>query len=110
MYEQLQEMADKLVYPIYPEKPELSSTTPTEEELKDYVSKLASYDSDIIEYDWLSKLQREQEEEIFEFIKQSAGLFDIPEQYRNKVWSKALEKGSYFEVNQELDKLTDLFF
>lgn len=53
---------------------------------------------------------RAQELRIEMYIKQQAGLFEIPEQYREKVWNKALEKDSYFEIYQELDELTDLFF
>lgn len=110
MNEKLKEMSDLLTRPKNPSRPRLVSTTPSEEEMIEYQEKVKNYCSEVREYEKNKEKYYNDIEEIYEFIKQEGGLYDIPEQYQKKVWSKALEKDSYFEVYQELDELTDLFF
>ena len=49
---------------------------------------------------------------ILAFIKKESGLNDIPEQYQNKVFSKAWSDGhssGYYEVYQQLCELVEIF-
>ena len=46
------------------------------------------------------------------FIKKESGLFDIPEQYQNKVYYRAYSDGhsaGYYEVYQKLCELVEIF-
>lgn len=51
-------------------------------------------------------------EVIIDFIKEESGLNTIPEQYRDKVYSKAYENGhgnGFYEIYLELCSLIDIF-
>lgn len=74
-------------------------------ELEEYEKKCAEYDVRFSEY---KKVKIEIENIIVEFIKKMSGLNDIPEQYRDKVYSKAYEYGHSSGLSEVYNTLLDL--
>lgn len=71
-----------------------------------------AYDNHKIEKERFYTNKSKIEDAIVEFIKQEAGLDTIPEQYRDKVYTKAYEDGhssGYYEVYLKLDSLIEIF-
>lgn len=82
----------------------------------EYADKLEQYEKEMKEYKIQENLCQNHnlkvESLILDFIKNEAGLNNIPEQYRNKVFSKAWSDGhsdGYYEVYQELCELVEIF-
>lgn len=118
----------KSQYPKYPERvskptmPTLSSKH-TSEDLSVYTKDFASYQDKFKEYEEKTKTYktdlesyntkvREINKVIEEYIKEEAGLNDIPEKSRAKVFAKAWQDrhgSGYYEVYLELEELVDLF-
>ena len=103
-------------YPINPTKPHLSPKH-TSEDAKQYAINLDKYET--IEYpkfrEEKAKYQAERNEiesVVIEFIKEESGLNTIPEQYRDKIYSKAYKdghSGGYYEVYNHLLDLIEIF-
>lgn len=98
-----------------PTKPILSNK-PKSAEALDYAYKLKEYEDLIIIYEEQKKNRQEKIDEIDniieEFIKDVAGLKNVPEKYRDKVYSKAYSdghSGGFFSVYQKLCELVDIF-
>lgn len=102
-------------YPKQPSKPFLKNGHTTQDVL-DYATKLTEYGKNMEVY------HKEKEEykkatniinsAIIEYIKQSSGLYTIPEQYQSKVYNLAYENGhsdGYYSVYYKLCDLIDIF-
>ena len=74
-------------------------------ELEEYEKKYAEYEDNFYEY---KKIKIAIENVIVEFIKEMSGLNDIPEQYRDKVYSKAYEYGHSSGLSEVYNTLLDL--
>ena len=101
--------------PNRPSKPILSNK-PTSDEVFAYAHKLKEYEDLIIIYDEQKNNRLEKIDEINdiveEFIKDVAGIKNVPEKYREKVYSKAYSdghSGGFYEVYQNLCELVDIF-
>lgn len=108
----------KEFYPAYPEKPSkpILKRDGTSKEATQYAKDLADWENADIEYkkqkDAYNKGKNQVDEVIESFIKDLAGLNNIPEKYREKVWSKAWQEGhssGYSEVYNCLVDLLDIF-
>ena len=107
----------KSLYPELPQSPERISLhiKHTSQEALEYANALAQYEKDFAEYQQRKREYNESGKQINniieDFIKDIAGLDEIPEPSRSKVWAKAYEKRSegYYYVYQELEELVDLF-
>ena len=98
-----------------PTKPILSNK-PKSAEALDYAYKLKEYEDLIIIYEEQKKNRQKKINEIDdiieEFIKDVACLKNVPEKYRDKVYSKAYSdghSGGFYEVYQNLCELVDIF-
>lgn len=102
-------------YPKQPAKPFLKNGHTTQDVL-DYATKLSEYEKVMEVY----HKEKEQYKEacnvinnaIVEYIKQSSGLYNIPEKYQSKVYSLAYENGhsdGYYSVYYKLCDLVDIF-
>ena len=105
--------------PSYPKQP---ATKPflknghTTQDVLDYAAKLADFEKVMEVYHKEKEKYNETvniiNSAIVEYIKQSSGLYDIPEQYRSKVYSLAYENGhsdGYYSVYYKLCDLVDIF-
>jgi hypothetical protein len=108
----------KSKYPVYIERPSkpILSNKPTSDEALEYAYKLKEYEDSIKIYDEQKKNHQEKINKIDgiieEFIKDAACLKNVPEKYRNKVYSKAYSDGhsdGFFSVYQNLCGLVDIF-
>lgn len=111
------EKLDKLK-PTCPRQPKHPVLKPkhSSEEVKKYVSELITYEDLMIQYDIdimvFEKECLDIDNIIEDFIKDKSGFNLIPEQYKNKVWTKALLAGQsngYAEIYSQLYDLVDLF-
>lgn len=107
--------AMKLSYPNRPVRPRLEAN-PTAKSYRDYADKLEAYENDYAEYMAESKICDSHniavDALITEFIMREAGLDNIPEKSRTKVWNKAWNDGhsdGYYSVYGILTELVDLF-
>ena len=99
-----------------PTKPRLKSTTPDADEIKAYGKAMIQYELDHVKATELI-LQQKQfngkiEVALDELIRDESGLNDIPEQYRDKVYSKAYSDGhssGYLSFYYELTELVEIF-
>lgn len=98
-----------------PSKPILSNK-PTSADALDYAYKLKEYEDLVVIYEEQKKNRKEKANEIDEiieeFIKDAACLKNVPEKYRDKVYSKAYSdghSGGFYSVYQELCELVDIF-
>lgn len=104
-----------LPYPTAPRVPHLSD--------KRNLLEVQKYAVNLQEYNQL-KLEYEKQQELYksrsnvvnnlieEYIKEQAGLNSIPEQYRDKVYSKAYSDGhseGFYSVYSQLCELVELF-
>lgn len=99
-----------------PVQPKLKSQTPTEEELKVYKTQIREYEVALDKYKTEDAFYRKEGSRLFDLleekIKEDSGLNDIPEQYRNKVYSYAWEQGhssGFGEVYNYLCSLVNIF-
>ena len=101
-------------YEPYPEKPH--NIGKSSKEVREYADLLEKWEIEKEAWD----LRKKECQKIFNdidfviesFIKEEAGLDSVPEQYRDKVWSKAWEMGhsdGYYSVYQKLESLVDIF-
>jgi hypothetical protein len=108
----------KSKYPMYvdkPSKPTLGNN-PTSAVALDYAYKLKEYEDLVVICEEQKKNRQEKvneiDEIIEEFIKDAACLKNVPEKYRDKVYSKAYSDGhsyGFFSVYQKLCELVDIF-
>jgi len=116
MYQQIQDLLDKIgSYPEKPKKPVLDRNH-NAEQARDYAMSMEVYEVRFAEFEKnrIAYYQRQGEIEhmIVDLISRESGLFNIPEQYRKKVWSIAWEEGhgaGYHEVYQWLTRLVEIF-
>lgn len=102
-------------YDVKPVKPSrITEHTPAA--MRAHADALEAYESEILEYSvWkneASAFNFAVERAIERWVKTEAGLYRIPEQYRDKVWSKAWADGhssGYHEVLNCLRELVDIF-
>lgn len=84
-------------YPVHPVKPRLLTIKSTPAEHRQYADDLEQYNELMVTYhqekDEYQTKVNEINLELEKFIKEIGSLNRIPEQYRNKVWSLAWEKG-----------------
>ena len=108
----------KSKYPMYvdkPSKPTLGNK-PTSSEALEFANKLKKYEDLIVIYkaEYISRQEKITliDGIIEEFIKDVAGIKNVPEKYRDNVYSKAYSDGhsdGFFSVYQKLCDLCDIF-
>lgn len=105
----------KMYIPDRPEKPRLN-TKHTANDARKYTELLSNYEYDMIAYKEKLKESNEYNEVIdniiTDYICMEAGLQDIPEQYRSKVWNKAYQDGhseGHIGIYDNLVELIDIF-
>ena len=117
MYQQIQDMLDKIgPYPEKPRKPVLH-TGANSEAIRVYAGAFAVYEGKFAEFEAnrIVYYQRKGEIEhmVADLIKSESGLDSIvPALYRDKIWSIAWEEGhssGYYEVYKWLCKLVEVF-
>lgn len=102
-------------YPKRPPKPMLKKDANSKEVLE-YAEKLKNWETDANIY----KLEVEAyylnknfiDSKIQEFIKEEAGISIVPQQYRDKLYSKAYEDGhsnGFYEIYIQLTSLIEIF-
>lgn len=103
------------VFPEGPQRPRLAQKHTSNEALE-YSHALSVYENEFEAYKRLEKDHLEIVAEIYEgleiYIKDQAGLNTIPEQYREKVWSRAWQEGhsgGRYEVYLNLVELVNIF-
>lgn len=106
----------KVDCPNHPRPPQKPNSGAAPKEYRIYADLLEKYDAAMVEYntnrDIISKHNHEVDNLIENYIKAAAGLNDIPEQYRNKVWTLAYDRGhgsGYYVVFLQLLELVDIF-
>ncbi len=112
---QIMEYLDPL-YPKLPKKPILLSRTPTQDNIEKYTKGVEQYELELNEYRIKNSVFKEESARLYsllvEKVKEDSGLNDIPEQYRDKVYSYAYEQGhgsGYSEVYHYLHNLVEIF-
>ena len=102
-------------YPSLPRKPRLVAD-PNAKAVLEYAEELSNWEAAEIVYKKELRDYKEKEtllnSVLIEYIKEYAGLDKVPEQYREKVYSKAYQdghSGGYYEVYQHLCELVDIF-
>lgn len=100
----------ELEFPKTPKKPiaNISNSSNAKQyaiELEEYEKKYAEYEVRYFEY---KKVKFAIENVAVEFIKEMSGLNEIPEQYRDKVYSKAYEYGHSSGLSEVYNTLVDL--
>jgi hypothetical protein len=116
MYQQIQDLLDKIEpYPEKPKKPVLL-TGATSDDIRRYADSFAVYEGEFAEFEAKRidyyKRKGDIEHMVADLIKSESGLDSIPEKYRDKIWSIAWEEGhssGYHEVYQWLCKLVEIF-
>lgn len=115
LYEIIKTLENLRVHVPRPNKPiqpkDISSTG-----YREYADKLKTYEVELEEYRndqaKCSIFNIKVDVLIHDFVCEESGLNTIPEQYRNKVFSKAWSdghSGGYYEVYQELCELVEIF-
>jgi hypothetical protein len=102
-------------YPNKPKKP-LAPKIHTSESIKNYSSELETYETNLKEYEITRRACNIREIKInniiIDYIKYASNIETIPEQYRDKVYSKAYEKGhssGFYEIYCDLCGLVEIF-
>jgi len=102
-------------YPQRPAKPSLPQKH-TSIEAKKYVLDLEAYEKQKQQSDNEMKLWREEDNKInsviVEYIKEMAGLENVPEPYKNTLYEKAYQDAhsdGYYSVYQKLESLIEIF-
>ena len=117
MYQQIQDLLDKIgPYPEKPKKPVLDRNH-NAEQAKVYAMLMLSYENAFAEFEKarLEHLNHKEKIEhvVGDLIKSESGLDSIvPVLYRDKIWSIAWNAGhsdGYYEVYQWLCKLVEIF-
>lgn len=105
----------KIDYPIRPIKPSLSGNS-TPDDHRRYADKLEKYEVDFpqykIDHEIVSDYNQEVDRLIIDLIKHEAGLNNVPEKSRRKVWDRAWDEvhsSGLYGVYQKLEDLVDLF-
>ena len=102
------------ISPDKPRKPYLNSKH-TVEDVKVYTIAVEQYEKDMIDYESkkevFNKVHSALSENMHNHIKQNSGLYDfVPEQYQEKVYSYVRNRvSSYYEIDNELSDLIDIF-
>lgn len=114
-----QEKIREQLNPLYVSKPiapRLKDKTPTKEDMEDYSKAVILYEKELEEYTFKNEFYRQESNRLWnlleEKIKEDSGLNDIPEQYRNKVYSYAYQEGhssGMGEVYNYLIELVEIF-
>lgn len=104
------------LYVHRPKEPRLKSVTPTEEELSSFLAEKEEYQKLLREYETNNDFYKSESKRLYDIlddiIREDSGLNDIPEQYRDKVYSYAWERGhssGYSEVYNCLCDLVEIF-
>lgn len=116
MYQQIQDLLDKIgPYPEKPRKPVLH-TGANSEAIRVYADAFAVYEGKFAEFEAERTIYYQRKGEIehmvADLIKSESGLNSIPEQYRKKVWEFAWEEAhgnGYYEVYLYLQRLVEVF-
>ena len=103
------------LYPKRPHKPFFNGKTATE--AIEFAEKMKVYETEKSKYDSLKKeyydIQNKVDSVIVEFIKDYSGLYtNVPQQYQEKVYTKAYQHGhsdGFYEVYLKLDSLIEIF-
>ena len=103
-------------YPKKPHEPRLLSFKPSVEDIENYQKQLDEYSSLLESYKEAKKIYDEVSNTIAsikeEMIRDDSGLNNIPEQYREKVYSVAWNNGhsdGYISVYNHLCELVEIF-
>lgn len=104
------------IYVHKPKEPSLKSLKPTEEDMDLFLAEKEKYKTELEEYKIKNTFYGEEIMRLYflleEMIKDDSGLNDIPEQYRDKLYNYAWEKGhssGYSEVYNCLCNLVEIF-
>lgn len=102
--------------PVKPVSPERKDRNATPIDYRTYADLLEKYENDLEKYQTVYADVNAHnimvDILIEKYIKSVSGLNDIPEQYQNKLWRLAYERGhssGYYEVYQQLVDLVDIF-
>lgn len=114
-----QEKIREHLNPLYvskPTVPRLKSNVPSQEEMETYLNARVAYEKELEEYGFNNDSYKQESSRLWnlleEKIKEDSGLNDIPEQYRNKVYSYAYREGhssGMGEVYNYLIELVEIF-
>jgi hypothetical protein len=106
----------KPLYVSKPKEPLLKSLKPTEEEVSNFLAEKEKYKTDLEDYKTKDEFYRKESSRLYSLleykIKEDSGLNNIPEQYRDKVYSYAYQQGhgsGYGEVYNYLLDLVEIF-
>jgi hypothetical protein len=104
------------LYVSKPKEPLLKSLKPTEEEVSNFLAEKEKYKTDLEDYKTKDEFYRKESSRLYSLleykIKEDSGLNNIPEQYRDKVYSYAYQQGhgsGYGEVYNYLLDLVEIF-
>ena len=104
------------IYISKPKEPSLKSTKPSTEEINEYNLLKLEYDALMTSYSKNYNFYYSEKSRLHsilvEKIKEDSGLNDIPEQYREKVYNYAYQRGhssGMSEVKIYLDELVEIF-
>lgn len=99
-----------------PREPLLVNNKPTKEDIDIYTTLVEQYSLDLAEFKTKDELHKSESSRLWklleDLIKEDSGLNNIPEQYRDKVYSYAWEQGhssGYGEVYHYLCNLVNIF-
>ena len=118
VYEAEKEIRDYLndLWVNKPKEPLLINNKPTKEDIEDYTKKVEQYNIDLAEYKIENEIYESESRRLWDLleekIKEDSGLNTIPEQYRDKVYSYAYQRGhssGYGEVYGYLCDLVNIF-
>lgn len=100
------------LYVSKPREPRLKSTTPTEEELSSFLAEKEEYKKLLEEYNININFYELESKRLYDIlddiIREDSGLNDIPEEYRNKVYRYAWERGHFSGYSEVYNCLCDL--
>lgn len=110
------EAAKISTYEYRPVKPSSKLAEHTPAGLRALADEIDAYETEKAEFDYWADAARTfnaaVDQKIEDTIKRDAGLYEIPEQYRGKVWNKAWQdghSGGWGEVFNCLCELVDIF-
>ena len=118
VYEAENEIREYLtdLYVTKPFAPKLKSNTPTTEEMEIYSDSVLEYEKALEDYKFKNDFYKAESSRLYilleDKIKEDSGFNNIPEQYRNKVYSYAYSQGhssGYGDVFNYLCDLVEIF-
>ena len=116
VYEAINHLESLQVYVSRPHRPYTTSHKPSHSELLDLAERTKVYDKDMIKYqedNGKANIHNMRVDAlIHSLICEKSGLYSIPHQYQNKVFSYAWSKwhsSGHYEVYQELVNLVEIF-